>query len=143
MGIEVLPPDLNRSQPLFVPETTPAGVPAIRFGLAAVKNVGEAAMMACVREREENGAFDSMEDLANRLDSKVVNKRILENLIKAGAMDWTNESRSGMTDRLEQVIAAASSSHRDKAAGQVSMFGDVDFELLPAAQALHAETRVA
>lgn len=131
MQIEVLPPDLNKSQPLFVPEVTPAGIPAIRFGLAAIKNVGEVAMEVCVKDRKENGEFKSMEDFANRLDSKVVNKRILENLIKAGAMDWTGESRSGMTERLEQVIAAASSGHRDKAAGQVSMFGDIDFGAPP------------
>jgi len=131
MNIEVLPPDLNKSEPLFVPEITPAGIPAIRFGLAAIKNVGEVAMESCVAERKSNGEFASMEDLANRLDSKVINKRILENLVKAGAMDWTGETRSGMTERLEQAIATASSSHRDKAAGQASMFDGVDFGSAP------------
>ncbi len=131
MQIEVLPPDLNKSQPLFVPETTPAEVSAIRFGLAAVKNVGEVAMRLCVAEREKNGVFQSLNDLSQRLDSKVVNKRILENLIKAGAMDWTGETRAGMTERLENVIASATTSHRDKAAGQGSMFDSMDFGSTP------------
>ena len=127
MGIEILPPDLNASQLRFSPETTPNGTPGVRYGLAAIKNCGEGAMAAVIHERGAQGKFASLEDFSTRLDSKVVNKRILENLVKAGALDWTGETRSGMFKRLEQVVASASSSQRDKASGQVSLFGAMDF----------------
>lgn len=84
-------------------------------------------MAIAIQEREKNGAFASLDDFASRLDSKVVNKRILENLVKAGALDWTKDTRAGMFTRLEQVVASASSAQRDRAAGQVSMFDSLDF----------------
>ncbi|MGD7653940.1 MAG: DNA polymerase III subunit alpha [Verrucomicrobiales bacterium] len=127
MGIEILPPDLNASLLRFAPEVTPTGMKGIRYGLAAIKNCGTGAMSSAIREREENGRFASLEDFSTRLDSKVVNKRILENLVKAGALDWTGETRAGMTARLEQVVASASSAQRDKASGQVSLFDAMEF----------------
>ena len=127
MKIEILPPDLNRSKLRFAPEETPNGAQAIRYGLAAIKNVGEGAMAVAIEEREANGPFQSLDDFANRLDSRAVNKRILENLVKAGAFDWTGETRAGMAARLEQVCASASSAQRDRAAGQVSLFDTMDF----------------
>ena len=84
-------------------------------------------MATALKERGENGEFESIENFATRLDSKVINKRILENLVKAGALDWTGETRAGMTARLEQVVASASSAQRDKASGQVSMFDAMEF----------------
>ena len=126
MGIEILPPDLNRSQLRFAPEEA-NGCKAIRYGLAAIKNVGEAAMARAIACREEDGAFDSLENFTNRLDSKIVNKRILENLAKGGALDWTGESRAGMFSRLEKVVASASSAQRDKAAGQGALFDAMDY----------------
>ena len=130
MGIEILPPDLNRSQLRFAPEEA-NGCKAIRYGLAAIKNVGEAAMAKAIASREEEGAFESLEEFTNRLDSKIVNKRILENLAKAGALDWTGESRAGMFGRLEKVVASASSAQRDKAAGQGALFDTMDFAGAP------------
>ncbi len=127
MGIEILPPDLNASQLRFAPEITLNGAKGIRYGLAAIKNCGENAMAIAIEEREKNGKFASIEDFSTRLDSKVVNKRILENLVKAGALDWTGETRAGMFGRLEQVVASASSSQRDKASGQVSLFDAMEF----------------
>ena len=127
MKIEILPPDINASQLRFAPEETPTGAKGVRYGLAAIKNVGEGAMAAAIAEREANGKFISLDDFSTRLDSKSVNKRILENLIKAGAMDWTGESRAGMFARLEQVVSAASSAQKDRAAGQVSLFDAMDF----------------
>jgi DNA polymerase III subunit alpha len=126
MGIEILPPDLNASRLRFTPETTINGVKGIRYGLAAIKNCGEGAMAAAIGEREANGPFSSLEDFSSRLDSKVVNKRILENLVKAGALDWTGETRAGMFKRLEQVVASASSAQKDRASGQVSLFDAFD-----------------
>ncbi|MEI8039156.1 MAG: DNA polymerase III subunit alpha [Verrucomicrobiota bacterium] len=127
MGLEILPPNLNASQLRFAPEVTPTGAQGVRYGLAAIKNCGEGAMAAAILERDTKGPFASLEDFATRLDSKVVNKRILENLVKAGALDWTGETRAGMFKRLEQVVASASSSQRDKASGQVSLFGAMEF----------------
>ncbi|TAG11601.1 MAG: DNA polymerase III subunit alpha [Verrucomicrobia bacterium] len=127
MNIEILPPDINASQLRFTPELLTNGKMAIRYGLAAIKNCGEGAMLATIQERDSNGAFLSLEDFSTRLDSKVVNKRILENLVKAGALDWTGEARASMFDRLEQVIASASTTQRDRAAGQVSLFDVMEF----------------
>ncbi|MDP4624274.1 MAG: DNA polymerase III subunit alpha [Akkermansiaceae bacterium] len=127
MHIEILPPNLNKSQLRFVPEKLESGAMAVRYGLAAIKNCGEAAMATAIRERTENGNYTSLEDFSSRLDSKVINKRILENLVKAGALDWTGENRASMFIRLEQVVASASSAQRDKASGQSSLFDAMDF----------------
>lgn len=127
MEIEILPPDVNRSQLRFAPEKMRSGRMAIRYGLAAIKNVGGAAMSQVIADREANGLFESLDAFANRLDSKVINKRILENLVKSGAMDWTHETRAGMFERLEQVCASANSLQRDRAAGQVALFDTLDY----------------
>ncbi len=127
MGIEILPPDLNRSMLRFAPEDVLGGKQGIRYGLSAIKNVGAAAMEMAIEDRKSNGVFESLDDFCNRLDSKVINKRILENLIKAGAMDWTGETRSGMTERLEKVLASASSAQKDRDAGQGGLFDEMAF----------------
>ncbi len=137
MEIRVLPPDVNRSQLKFAPDRTAAGGGrAIRFGLAAIKNVGSAAMALAISEREAGGEFVSADDFAKRLDSKTVNKKILESLTRAGAFDFTGEARAALFARLEGVIAAASSAQKDRAAGQASLFGeDADFGSAPPAAA--------
>ena len=127
MKIEILPPDLNKSKLRFAPEQTPNGVMAVRYGLAAIKNVGEGAMAKAIENREKDGEFASLDEFANRLDSKTVNKRILENLVKAGAFDWTGETRAGMCARLDLVSASASSAQKDRASGQVALFDTMDF----------------
>jgi DNA polymerase III subunit alpha len=121
MGITILPPDINRSALTFLPEEYPGGR-AIRFGLAAIKNVGEAAMAAAVAEREANGPFKSLEDFCSRLDSKTVNKKILESLVRAGAFDWDGRHRAALDAAIESAIGAAASVQRDRASGQVSLF---------------------
>lgn len=127
MDIEILPPDVNKSRLKFGPEPGEDdwGMPlrAIRFGLAGIKNVGAGAMELVIEEREKNGPFASMEDFSNRLDSKTVNKKILENLVKAGAFDFTGERRSVLFARIEQVIASAAAAQRDRNSGQESLFG--------------------
>ncbi|MEM9018165.1 MAG: OB-fold nucleic acid binding domain-containing protein, partial [Verrucomicrobiota bacterium] len=122
MGIEILAPDVNRSFLKFRPEVLPGGGKGIRFGLSAIKNVGGAAMETAIAEREENGEFQSLEDFASRLDSKSVNRKILENLIKAGAFDFTLERRDEMFSRVGQVIAGSSAAQKDRATGQTSLF---------------------
>ena len=130
MGIAILPPDVNRSALTFLPEEIP-GAKAIRFGLAAIKNVGEAAMETAIADREENGPFKSMEDFCSRLDSRTVNKKILESLVKCGAFDWDGRHRAALDAAIEVAMGAAASVQKDRASGQVSLF-DSFADLTPA-----------
>jgi DNA polymerase III subunit alpha len=127
MGIRILPPDMNKSLLQFAPEpgVDRFGDPirAIRFGLSAIKNVGEGAMEISVRERESHGAFQGLVDFANRVDSRTINKKILETLVRAGAFDFTGSKRSQLFARIESCLSAASSVQRDRSAGQGSLFG--------------------
>ena len=100
LGIEVLPPDVNSSQTDFAVVEG-----KIRFGLNAVKSVGETAARAIIRAREEGGAFTSIWDFTERVDPQVVNKRALEALVKCGALDSTGATRMGMLGVLEQALA--------------------------------------
>lgn len=126
MGIRILPPDINKSRLQFAPEpgVDRLGDPirAIRFGLAAIKNVGEGAMELSVRERETNGPFQGLEDYSNRVDSRTVNKKVLESLVRAGAFDFTGCKRAQLFLRIEPCLGAASSAQRDRNAGQASLF---------------------
>ncbi|MEA3209226.1 MAG: polymerase subunit alpha [Chthoniobacter sp.] len=106
-------------------------VGSTRFGLAAIKNVGETAMESAVAEREKNGPFKSLEDFCARLDSKKLNKKSLECLVKCGAFDWTGFDRAQLFAEIDGALAAAASAHRDRASGQVSLFDA--FETAPAA----------
>ncbi len=128
MGIEILPPDVNKSAIKFSPERTddaPNDKPnAIRYGLSAIKNVGEGAMLSALEEREKNGPFKNVEDFASRLDSRAVNKKALEALIKTGAFDFAGEARKVMFARLDQIVSAAAAAQKDKKSGQTSLFGD-------------------
>lgn len=133
MGIEILGPDVNRSSLKFSPEIKPDGSKAIRFGLAAIKNVGGAAMEVAIENREEQGEFETIEDFASRLDSKSVNRKILENLIKAGAFDFAGSGRDEMFSRVGQIIAGSSATQKDRETGQGSLF-DMN-ELMTAAPA--------
>jgi DNA polymerase-3 subunit alpha len=125
MGISILPPDINRSALTFLPEEIPGGK-AIRFGLAAIKNVGEAAMAAAVAERERDGSYKSLEDFCSRLDSRTVNRKILESLVKAGAFDWDGRHRAALDASIEGALGAAASIQRDRASGQVSLFDSLE-----------------
>ena len=128
MGIEILPPDVNRSALKFSPENLD-NRRGIRYGLAAIKNIGESAMETAVAEREKNGPFKSLEDYSGRLDSKSVNRKILENLIRAGAFDFTGQDRAELFAQIDQTLATGASAQRDRRTGQVSLFGE--FQLAP------------
>jgi DNA polymerase-3 subunit alpha len=121
MGIAILPPDVNRSALKFVPELS-GETPGIRYGLAAIKNVGEAAMEAAIEERAAAGPFKSLEDFCTRLDSRKVNKKVLESLVKCGAFDWTGVDRANLAAVIDSALAASASSQRDRASGQVGLF---------------------
>jgi DNA polymerase-3 subunit alpha len=127
MGVEVLPPDLNESGVFF---TLSQG--RIRFGLAAIKNVGVAAVEAVIAERQKGGPFTSLEDLLSRCDSKAVNQRMAESLIKAGALDLICQGlRAQALAELPQLSTQAVTRHADREQGQTSLF-DLGAELLTA-----------
>jgi DNA polymerase-3 subunit alpha len=117
MGIEVEPPDVNVSQSDFAVVDG-----KIRFGLNAVKNVGETAVRAIIAAREDGGPFTSIWDFCERVDPQVANKRALESLVKAGALDSTGAARKAMLGVLEQALASGARLHADRLAGQASIF---------------------
>lgn len=117
LGIEVLPPDVNVSALDFAVVEG-----KIRFGLNAVKNVGEAAVRAIIAARDCGGPFASIWDFCERVDPQVVNKRALESLVKCGALDSTGAPRGGMLAVLEQALSWGGRHHSDRLAGQGSIF---------------------
>jgi DNA polymerase-3 subunit alpha len=165
LGIDILPPDLNKAGLKFEPDSVNAeGVSAlkalrrraetseavveeesvrfedlparksagaspekphlgaIRYGLAAIKNVGESAMIAAVDERKRGGVFTSLHDFCGRVDARKINKKAVEALVKCGAFDFTGVERAQIFSEIDGAMAAAASAHRDRASGQVSMF---------------------
>ena len=146
MGIPILPPDVNRSGLKFTPEAyavagigdpglekapppeagiTDPGYNAIRYGLAAIKNVGQGAMELAIRERAAGGEFASLEDFCRRLDARVANRKILENLIRCGAFDFLGRERAELFACIDESMAAAAASQKDRASGQVSLFDEM------------------
>src|SRR5436190_4790111 len=101
-----------------------SGYKAIRYGLAAIKHVGEAAMETAIREREQRGDFTSLEDFCTRLDSRVANRKMLESLIKAGAFDFLGRDRSELFSSIDDAVMASAAAQRDRLAGQVSLFDE-------------------
>ncbi|PYM02394.1 MAG: DNA polymerase III subunit alpha, partial [Verrucomicrobia bacterium] len=145
MGVTILPPDVNRSGLKFVPEMwerpqrpddrgteAPPTLSAIRFGLAAIKNVGAGAMELAIRERERRGDFKSLEDFCSRLDSRIANRKMLESLVKCGAFDFLRRERAELFACVDDALASSAAAHRDRMAGQVSLFGDTHEHVAPA-----------
>jgi len=129
MGLKVLPPGVNRSSLSFTPEDS-GETRAVRFGLASIKNVGTVAVQAVIEEREKNGAFQSLEDFCSRLDSRSVNRKLLESLVKCGAFDELHKSRAQLFVDIDPALSAATAIQRDRSSGQGALF-DV-FETTPA-----------
>jgi DNA polymerase-3 subunit alpha len=116
LGIEVLQPDVNESRENF----TVAGN-KIRFGLAAVKNVGQGAVESIIRVREQEGHFSDYADFCRRLDTKVVNRRVLESLIKCGAFDSLGYRRAQLMAAVDSGLGLAQQSQRERENGQLSL----------------------
>ena len=117
MGIAVLPPDANVSRFSFGVEGE-----TIRFGLGAVKNVGLKATEAIAAAREARGSFRSLADFCRRLDLQLVNRRVVESLIKAGALDSLNRTRAGLLAGLDAAFESGQRHQRERAEGQASIF---------------------
>ena len=118
MNIKILPPDVNASDVEFSVENG-----AIRNALAAIRNVGAGAMDQLVKERQKNGPFKNLVDFANRLDGGVINKRLLENLVKAGALDSLHPNRQQLFAGIEIVLRHAQHKSSERQSNQSSLFG--------------------
>lgn len=125
MQVRVLPPDINRSQADFDVEIDEDG-PAVRYALAALKSVGEGAMERLVAERDAGGPFARLDDLAHRVDPRLINKRQLETLAAAGAFDEIEPNRAGVHAVAETILAVAARTHDAKISGQGGLFGDAE-----------------
>ncbi|MDP3970772.1 MAG: DNA polymerase III subunit alpha, partial [bacterium] len=131
MGITVMPPDINESFSTFtVVKESLSGKPRIRFGLAAIKNVGQKLVTAIIAERKSGGPFKSIEDLLKRIHQKDLNKKSLESLIKSGSFDGLDES-SRLLHNLETLLIYNKQVQSEKASGQTNIFGQLPVENTP------------
>ncbi|MGD9851750.1 MAG: DNA polymerase III subunit alpha [Nitrospirales bacterium] len=128
LGLKILPPDANQSMKNFT--VVPEG---IRFGLVAIKNVGENAVETILENRNEAGPFSSFMDFCCRIDSQKVNKRVLEGLIKAGAFDSMGTSRAALYQVLDQAMEHATTIQKNKREGQTSLFDIMEEPSIPTA----------
>ena len=122
LGIKVCVPDVNRSESDFGPD----GEGNILFGLSAVRNVGEGLVELIVTERNSNGPFADFYDFAQRVDEKVLNKRTIESLIKAGGFDSLGHPRQGLLTSFEQIIDQTVARRREHEMGVQTLFGALD-----------------
>jgi DNA polymerase-3 subunit alpha len=137
-GIECLPPSVNRSEAAFSVEDG-----KVRYALGALKNVGEKAMEALVAERAANGPFKSLDDFAERVDPKLLNRRQLESLAAAGAFDELEPNRAAVHASAETLLAHAASAHEQRTSGQHGLFGGPADAVAPIRLAKDAHWRLA
>jgi len=131
MGIKVLPPDINESFSTFtVVKESLKTKPRIRFGLAAIKNVGVHIVSVIIKERKENGNFVNLEDLLSRIHDKDLNKKSLESMIKSGALDNFGE-RQQMLANIENLLNFTKFSAQEKNSGQTNLFGQLPMDHAP------------
>jgi DNA polymerase-3 subunit alpha len=135
MSIKVLGPSVNESRQNFTPvinkSKNTGGPGSIRFGLAAIKGVGDVAAQRIIEERETQGSFESFENFIDRVDSKSVNRRVIECLTKAGAFDYSKELRGPIFHRIDEAMSHAAARQQDRLAGQesfIDVLGDTGFE---------------
>jgi DNA polymerase III subunit alpha len=124
LQIPLLPPDINKSMAEFAVERTDDGKFGVRYALAAIKGVGRDAMNRLAEERATNGPFKDLFDVAERLDQRVINKRLLESLVKAGAYDSLNKNRAQTFGAVEALTRHSQATHESRGSNQNSLFGD-------------------
>jgi DNA polymerase-3 subunit alpha len=141
-GIEVLGPDVNESHVYFAPaQSSGKGAQngdtqqGIRFGLAAIKGVGEVAVQSILKARDEGGKFQTLADMCQRVDGRTVNRKILEGLIKSGACDCFGQTRATLFAQIERTLARAASIISDRQRGQSSLFGALEEKNTPMPEA--------
>ncbi len=120
LGISILQPDVNASDLNFTPDNG-----AIRFGLGAVKNVGSNAVQTIVEARQTGGPFKTIDDFCERVDLNAVNRRVIESLIKGGAMDNLPGSRAQKMAVIDEAMASGQRAGKDRESGQAGLFGDL------------------
>lgn len=125
-GLELLPPDVNRSRADFNVEDN-----KVRYALGALKGVGEGAMKSLVDEREQTGPFNSLDEFAERIDPRLLNRRQLESLAAAGAFDSLNPDRPAVHAGAEIILAHAASAAEQRSSGQGGLFGGADDAGIP------------
>jgi len=123
LGLEVIPPDINRSQYRFISENPSDSKGNVIFGLGAIKGAGESAIAEILEERDKNGPFKSMAEMCQRVKSRKISKRILETLIRGGAFDSLGTNRRSLMEGLPEIVRIASQQHRDEDLGQNDLFG--------------------
>lgn len=123
MGIKILPPDINASQVNFSVDDG-----SIRFGLAAIKNVGEGVLSVMVGEREKSGPFSSLMDFCSRVDMHAINKRHIENFIRCGCFDSLGYRRSQLLHVADRVVDSAVALQREQSTGQLGLFGEEEVQ---------------
>jgi len=121
LGIKVLPPNINRSEANFAIETDEKGSNNIRFGLTSIKNVSAGGVETIINERRKNGDFKSVEELCRRCDLRNMNKRVMESLIKAGALDCLG-NRGTLLNNINEILSLAQREQKSREAGQTTMF---------------------
>lgn len=121
MGLSILPPDVNASGVRFTP-----GENAVRFGLAGIKNVGQGAAENIVNQRVKDGPYVGLVDLCSRMDSQAVNRKVLESLVRCGAMDSLDTNRARLMNGIDFAMARAADAQRDRMSGQGSLFDLMD-----------------
>ncbi|MDP7601277.1 MAG: DNA polymerase III subunit alpha, partial [Rhodospirillales bacterium] len=123
LDIDLLPPNINKSDVMFrVEETADGG--AVRYALTAIKNVGEGAMKTIIDDRDKNGDYKDVSDLANRLDTKSINKRQIENLIRSGTLDVLTPNRKAMLEGVGAIVNHAGAAQQERESDQIGLFGD-------------------
>jgi DNA polymerase-3 subunit alpha len=125
MGITILPPDVNHSEWSFTPDAHAPEGKGIRFGMGAVKNLGQSAVEAIGRAREQLGRFRTIHQFAEAVDLGAVNRRMIESLIRAGAMDSLEGTRAQKFAAVEGAMEAGQRAHRDRESGQTGLFGEM------------------
>ena len=143
MELDVIPPDVNASGYAFddLSDTE------ILYGLGAIKGVGQGAIESILQEREHNGPFADLNEFCRRIDAHKVNRRVMEALVRSGALDSLNKNRAQLLEGLPEVLRAADQYHRDQAAGQDDLFGSMSAKpvtevLLPAMDMWDEDTRL-
>jgi DNA polymerase-3 subunit alpha len=124
MHLKIWPPTINKSAYRFTVDAEGA----IIYGLGAIKGVGEAALENCLQNRDEQGPFENLFDLCNRIDARKVNRRVLESLIKAGALDSFQKGRATLLASLDKALMFAEQNQRNEELGQTDLFGEASLQ---------------
>ena len=124
LGLDLFPPDINKSDLVFSAKKLEDGEEVVMFGMGAIKGAGDVAINSILKERRENGDYKDLSDFISRIDGSKVNKRVIESLTKAGAFDSLGYSRRAMLDQIEQIVETVQKAMQAKKMATGSLFGE-------------------